>query len=362
MQQYLQLLRDIKEKGTWKDPARKNMPRTLSLFGTRMELDMKDGFPLLTTKKVYFKGIMTELLWFLKGDTNIKYLVDNGCHIWNQDAYRWYLKKCEEQNIGRNISFELFVNYIKNSKSYDELVLDSSKNSVVECPLTPKDYVLGDLGKVYGHQWRNQNGVDQLVTVIERLIKEPEGRYAILDAWNPTDFNEMALPPCHILYQFNCRKIDSYRREDLYARKYNFNDEQRGEMNPNDSDEHVHILMDEDNIPKYYLDLQLYQRSCDTFLGVPFNVASGALLLHIISKIVGMEPGKFVWVGGDTHIYENHLEAVEEQLSRTPTKLPQLHINQFIECQGLTLLAPEFFKLENYNPQAKIEAELKTGL
>jgi thymidylate synthase len=215
MKQYKELLQSILDKGTWKEPARKKMPRTISLFGTRMEFDMKDGFPLLTTKQVYFKGIITELLWFLKGDTNIKYLVDNGCSIWNQDAYRWYLKKCEEQNISRTLSFEIFVNYIKNAKSYDELVLDSIKNSEVDHPLIPKNYILGDLGKVYGAQWKNQNGVDQVQSVIDKLKSDPMGRYAIIDAWNPSEFSEMALPPCHLLYQFNCREIDDITKREL---------------------------------------------------------------------------------------------------------------------------------------------------
>ena len=348
MKQYLKLLEDILEKGTWKDPARENLPRTKSLFGTRMEFDMKDGFPLLTTKKVYFKGIITELLWFLRGDTNIKYLVDNGCNIWNQDAYRWYLKKIKEWNNNRSDEdFKIGPSNIEN-------FIEDIKKGVIFNDIF--GYKLGDLGKVYGYQWRNQNGVDQIKTVIDRLIKEPEGRYAILDAWNPSDFSEMALPPCHLLYQFNCRKLS-------------FNERYFLSNDCNTSKE-----MNEKGTPRYYLDLQLYQRSCDTFLGVPFNITSGSLLLHIISKITGMEPGKFIWVGGDTHIYENHLEAVEEQLSRTPSKLPTLELSKDINWdytvkhpvhsinELLNYLNVSDIKISGYEPQSKIKAELKTGL
>jgi thymidylate synthase len=335
MKQYLNLLEEILHKGTWKEPSRPNLPKTLSLFGTRMEFDMADGFPLLTTKKVHFKSILVELLWFLKGDTNITYLVNHGCNIWNQDAYRWYLKISNE-TIGKDeftYSFDEFIYHVKNQDGK---------------AIAGSNYKFGDLGKVYGHQWRNQNGIDQIKVIINRLVKDPTGRYAILDAWNPSDFNEMALPPCHLLYQFNCRQINIHSPH--YLEQYGING------------------------PKYYLDLQLYQRSCDTLLGVPFNIASASLLLHIIAKIVGMIPGKFIWIGGDTHIYENHLEQVNEQLSRTPTELPQLKFSENINWnytinhsvhhidELLKYLTIDDFKIENYNPQEKIIGKLNAGL
>ena len=189
MYQYKELLSNIIYNGVLKSPARINMPKTLSIFGSRMEFDMVEGFPLLTTKKMHYKGIIVELLWFLKGDTNIKYLVDNGCNIWNQDAYRWYLK-----HYGKRL------NYLSQEEFIDEIKLGHIMTDY-------SDYKLGDLGKVYGEQWRNQNGVDQLKTCIERIKSDPMGRYAIIDAWNPSDFSEMALPPCHLLYQFNCRVL-----------------------------------------------------------------------------------------------------------------------------------------------------------
>jgi len=364
MKQYLQLLQDIKDKGTWKAPARENLPRTLSLFGTYMEFDMKDGFPLLTTKEVYFKGIVVELLWFLKGDTNIKYLVDNGCNVWNKDAYRWYLKTWNNfadefcmsaEDVEEPYTLEEFIDKIKQTDP------DNLDNTSI-----PTGYKLGDLGKVYGHQWRDQNGIDQIQTVLDRLQSEPEGRYAILDAWNPADFDEMALPPCHLLYQFNCRALNIKDRVIEYFNLYpDFRSGEVIEFLGESSEEDILKMLDDTQIPKYYLDLQLYQRSCDTLLGVPFNIASGALLLHIIAKIVGMEPGKFIWVGGDTHIYENHLEAVEEQLSRTPTRLPKLHIvdhNHYKEAILNGNLVYDDFRMLCYEPQSKIKGELNVGL
>lgn len=306
MKQYKQLLQDILDKGTWKEPARENMPRTKSLFGTRMEFNLQEGFPLLTTKKMYYSSIITELLWFLKGDTNIKYLVDNGCNIWNQDAYRWYLK--EFKDVNKPESLEDFIQGVK-----EKVNLHNSKHN----------YTWGDLGKVYGHQWRNQNGIDQVKDVIDTLNTNPYSRYLIIDAWNKVEFKEMALPPCHLLYQFNYR-------------------------NENGID---------------FLDLQMYQRSCDTFLGVPFNIASASLLLILIAKVVKMNPGKFVWIGGDTHIYENHLNQVQEQLSREPLKLSNIIINKVINSlEDLEQLSPFDIIIENYQSHSKIKAELKTGL
>ena len=312
MKQYQRLLQDILIKGTLKGSSRKNMPNTMSLFGTRIEHDMADGYPLLTTKKMYWKGIVHELLWILRGDTNIKYLVDNNVNIWNQDAYRWYLKTFKDIGIEPYVkTIEDFVITIKNTQSEDLDIYG--------------DYKLGDLGKVYGAQWRNQNGIDQVKICLKRLSEEPLGRYAIIDGWNPSDFDQMSLPPCHLLYQFNCRPIKG--------------------------------------TSVFYLDLQMYQRSCDAFLGVPFNIASMALLLLIFSKVLNYIPGKIIWIGGDTHIYDNHLNQVNEQLSRGPLELPGMAIvkklNSLRDIENLTI---EDFVLSDYKSHPKIIAELKTGL
>lgn len=320
MKQYQDLLKDILIKGTWKNEARTNLPKTKSLFGTRMEFDMADGFPLLTTKKVFFNGIKTELLWFLHGDTNIKFLINNNCNIWNQDAYRWYIKEAEKRGFKPEYTLDEFIDAVKNS----DYSLKTGENiSEWINGHWDSSYKLGDLGKVYGEQWRNQNGIDQIKTIIDRLKTNPMGRYAILDAWNPSDFDDMALPPCHLLYQFNVRIIDDIK----------------------------------------YLDLQLYQRSCDTFLGVPFNIASGALLLHIIAKVCDMIPSKFVWIGGDTHVYENHLDKVNEQLSRIPLKLCNLIIDKDLKnIEDIEKLDISDIKIIDYKHHPAIKAELKTGL
>lgn len=352
MKQYQELLQKIISDGTWKSPARTNLPRTKSLFGTRMEFDMKDGFPLLTTKKMYYKGIITELLWFLKGGTNIKYLIENDCNIWNQDAYRWYLKNAEYRGIDPELTLEEFIDAIKNTNyDYNPYILVSEwVNGHWD-----STYKLGDLGKVYGHQWRNQNGVDQLKTVIDRLNTDPMGRYAILDAWNPSDFNEMALPPCHLLYQFNCREIPFWDRV-----KFVFRD---GAISTSGNLTAVEEELNESNVPKYYLDLQMYQRSVDTCLGNPYNIASASLLLHIIAKVTNMVPSKFVWIGGDTHIYENHLDLVDGQLLREPLELCTININkQLNSLEDLENLSINDIVIENYKSHSAIKYELKTGL
>lgn len=376
MKQYQQLLTDILNKGTKKLPARENLPYTISLFGTRIEHDMNDGFPLLTTKKMAWKLIVHELLWFLRGETNIKYLVDNNVHIWDQDAYRWYLKFAEDNGgIEQNSILKNNGDSTLSMFIYDEFVDKIKRTLLNDLPVYvfTEEYVqkhkgilsykLGDLGKVYGEQWRNQNGVDQVQVCLNELKNNPMGRYPIIDAWNPADKKDQALPPCHLLYQFNCRELEAWKREDLYAVKYKFTTEQRYEMNPNASDEDVHKLMDEDNIPRYYLDLQMYQRSCDTFLGVPFNIASMSLLLEIFAKYLNYIPGKIIWIGGDTHIYEHHLQQVDEQLSRTPLKLPKIKINKSLySIKDIEELTINDFELVDYVSHSSIKAELKTGL
>ncbi len=394
MKQYLELGREILNKGTYKSPARLNMPGTTSLFGAQFRHNLADGFPILTTKKLSFKNIVTELLWFMKGDTNIKFLVDNGCNIWNEDAYNYYKKITSKNtdsswnNIYANrgndnlsmFTYEEFVNVIKNY-SYQILGKDFSAHG----------YILGDCGKQYGWLWRNwetqkqesyhenetySSGewkwkyrykvVDQLQELIDGLQKNPMSRRHIITAWNPTTLDDMALNACHAFVQFNCRPIGSYNREDIYAEKNNYTEEQRYEMNPNASDEDVHNILDEENIPKYYLDCQLYQRSADYMLGVPYNIASYALLTEIISKLVNMIPGEFIHTFGDVHIYDSHLPIVKEQLKRIPSDLSKLNLtfqypslDNFLENVFIKEIVDS---LKNYSPQSSIKAELFTGL
>ena len=352
MKQYLDLCQSILDNGEWKEPARENMPRTLSLFGTRMEFDVRKGFPLLTTKKMYYKAIITELLWFIKGDTNIKYLVDNGCNIWNQDAYRWYLKTHKEVSkyYSEAMSFESFINTIKLGNIYPNIFPEIN-------------YKLGDLGNVYGHNWRNQNGVDQLKVCVNNLLDNPMGRYPIIDAWNPSDWGKSALMPCHLLYQFNCGNISIDDRL-IYLEQ---NNKKPGYNNPGyelgRSDDYYTTYSNDRGVPTYYLDLQLYQRSCDTFLGNGFNITSASIFLHLMGKLLNMVPRKFVWVGGDTHIYENHIDQVKLQLTREPLQLPKLIILKELKTfDDLINLEIGDIIIEDYISHPTIKGELKTGL
>jgi len=345
MKQYLDLLQNILNNGRKKESGRANMPNTIGISHAVIKMDLQQGFPLLTTKKMYWKGIVHELLWFLRGETNIKYLVDNDVNIWNGDAYRWYLKKYEESNRKGNHAFlssiEDFIGVIKNGEGFENHEWF-------------KNYRIGDLGKVYGYQWRNQNGVDQIRDIYEDLKKNPYGRYKIIDGWNKKDFSEMSLPPCHLLYQFIVRPMTFEERKRIMNNLGIY---------MKDGFEYSEIEFDEHNIPKYFLDLNMYQRSCDTFLGVPFNLASMSLLLMIMAKAVGMVAGDAFWIGGDTHIYVDHIDVVKEQISREPLELPKMvikkEVNSFEDILELTI---DDFELLDYQSHDKLKAELFTGL
>ena len=260
MKQYLDLLRDIRENGVVKTD--RTGVGTQSVFGRQMRFDLSQGFPLLTTKKVHLKSIIYELLWFIAGDTNIKYLKDHGVSIWDEWA---------DEN--------------------------------------------GDLGPVYGHQWRSWpapdgSKVDQLAKVIETIKNNPDSRRIMVSAWNPGEVDRMALPPCHCLFQFY--------------------------------------------VADGKLSCQLYQRSADTFLGVPFNIASYALLTMMIAQVCGLQAGEFIHTTGDTHLYLNHMEQVELQLSREPRRLPKMKINP--EVKSIFDFKYEDFTLEDYDPWPSIKA------
>lgn len=259
MRQYLDLLKDIMENGV--DKTDRTGVGTRSVFGRQMRFDLSEGFPLVTTKKVHLKSIIHELLWFIKGDTNIKYLQNNGVRIWNEWA---------DEN--------------------------------------------GDLGPVYGAQWRNWNndGIDQLADVIERIKKTPNDRRLIVSAWNPSQIGQMKLPPCHMMFQFY--------------------------------------------VADGKLSCMLYQRSCDMFLGVPFNIASYALLTMMIAQVCSLKPGEFIHTLGDTHIYHNHFEQVREQLSHTPLKLPQMKINPNVK--DINDFKYEDFELIGYESYGTIKAQV----
>lgn len=286
MKQYLDLCRYILEHGTKKDD--RTNTGTISTFGYQMRFDLSEGFPLLTTKRVHLKSIIHELLWFISGSTNIKYLVDNDVRIWNDWPYAIYQKSNEFQ--GETI--EEFAAKIKESDDFAKK--------------------WGNLGPVYGKQWRNFNGVDQLENLIHDIKTNPNSRRLIISAWNPAEVSQMALPPCHAFMQF-----------------YVVNGK---------------------------LSCQLYQRSADVFLGVPFNIASYALFTMMIAQVCGLEPGDFVHTLGDAHIYLNHLEQINKQLARTPRSLPKMIINK--DVKSIYDFKYDDFTLEGYNPHSSIKGKV----
>lgn len=379
-QQYLKLLRNILDNGTVKPAARENMPGTRSLFGYQMRHSLKDGFPLLTTKRLSFKNIVVELLWFLKGDTNIKYLVDNRCNIWNEDAYNYYVKLINQMSRESGssipytpIPFDDFIDWVKKGQ------IEPTSQWLIN-----KGYKYGDCGYQYGKVWREWNGstefeeiqgcgltakydpelIDQIKNLIEGLRNNPESRRHIVTAIDPAHQDDLALFWCHCLVQFNCRPLTS---------------EDQKNWQLNNVGMRIPINKEEWSlIPKYYLDCQMYQRSADVFLGVPYNIASYALLTHILAKICNMIPGEFIHTFGDVHIYDNHIEQVEQQLSREPYPLPKLKIaddfiggvldQMWIEQGTDSFFKPlsehyeDIFSLENYNSYSAIKAKLSTGL
>ena len=297
MQQYLDLLRRIDTEGTVKND--RTGTGTKSVFGHQMRFDLREGFPLLTTKKVFLKGIIHELLWFLRGDTNIKYLIDNGVHIWDNDAYRYYNEICCRNGV-LPVDRETF--------------LDAAQQGI-DSPV--EGYRFGDLNHVYGYQWRSWpkpdgGSIDQIRQAIDLIKHNPDSRRIIVSAWNVADIEGMALPPCHVLFQFY--------------------------------------------VAGGRLSCQLYQRSADTFLGVPFNIASYALLTMMIAHECGLEPGEFVHTLGDTHIYLNHFDQVHEQLSRTPRPLPTMRLNP--DVRSVFDFRYEDFSLEGYDPWPAIKAPM----
>ena len=296
---YQQLLQHILTVGTPKGD--RTGTGTLSVFGYQSRYDLRAGFPLLTTKKIHWKSVVHELLWFVRGDTNIRYLVQNGVRIWNEWPFQHYL-----QENGRADALP------KHGEAW-KAELKAFTTRIAEDP----DFAArwGELGPVYGRQWRDFNGVDQLRDVVEAIQRNPDSRRHIVTAWNPADIPEMAkagLPPCHTLFQF-----------------YVANDR---------------------------LSCQLYQRSADVFLGVPFNIASYALLTHLVARECGLGVGDFVHTLGDAHLYANHLEQARLQCTRTPRPLPKLRIAD--DAPGLFEIGFDGIELLDYDPWPAIRAPI----
>ncbi len=303
MRQYLDLLRDIKTNGVKKSD--RTGVGTVSVFGRQLRFDLGEGFPAVTTKKLFTRGIIHELIWFLQGSTNIKYLVDNDVHIWDDWPYKAYLMK-----QGKKIPA---INGDEWNKGIAEFTERIKKDA---------DFARwhGELGPVYGYQWRSWptpdgRHIDQIGRVIEDIKKGPDSRRLIVSAWNSADIDEMAvsgLPPCHLLFQFY--------------------------------------------VANGKLSCQMYQRSADTFLGVPFNIASYALLTMMVAQVTGYKPGEFIHTFGDTHIYLNHFKQVEEQLKRKPRPLPKMKLNP--DIKDIFDFKYEDFELTGYDPHPPIKAPI----
>ena len=330
--QYLKLLKDILDNGVEKQD--RTGTGTLSVFGRQIRHDMKDGFPLLTTKKMPFKTIVTELLWFLRGDTNIKYLVDNGCSIWNGDAYKNYLHKViRDKDIVRYLkSYSIDTKGVPTIEPY-------SKDEFIDRIKNDNEFAKkwGELGPVYGKQWRRWKGklidkskeldahtawvpeqIDQIQNLINDLKTNPDSRRLMVSAWNVGELDQMTLPPCHYGFQVYTRELSHQERFTIHS-KNPIAMQAALDNNP--------LTMEETNTPTRAISLMWNQRSVDTFLGLPFNIASYGLLLEIIAKAVNMVPDELIGNLGDTHLYLNHIDQTKEQLTREPYPLPTLNIN-----------------------------------
>ena len=349
--QYQVLLQDILDNGIEKSD--RTGTGTISVFGRQIRHKMQEGFPLLTTKKMAWKSMVTELLWFLKGYTNIKYLVDNDCHIWDGDAYKNYLTKGYELNektggVPDYYTKEEFVDKIKTDDEFAKK--------------------WGELGPIYGKQWRNWENeifernektkqvfhgtqqIDQIQNLINDLKSNPDSRRLIVSAWNVGELDQMVLPPCHYGFQVYTRKLSQSERFNWYGKRI-------GSYMHHD---HIEQEMDENNVPTRAISLMWNQRSVDTFLGLPFNIASYGLLLEIIAKEVNMITDELIGNLGDVHLYLNHIEQAKEQMYREPMKLPRVlfktHLNDFDSI--IDILRVTDFVLDGYESHPTIKAPL----
>lgn len=335
MIQYLNLLRNIQELGDNKGD--RTGTGTCSLFGAQLRFDLRQGFPLLTTKKMFTKAVLYELLWFLRGDTNIKYLNDHGVTIWDEWAD-------EKGNLGpvyghqwRNWPAGLITKR-KSDMTPSEVVLPFYPNGGWATPSNPEE-TCTFLGEI-----------DQITQALNRLQKDPMSRRHIVTAWNPADVDKMALPPCHCLFQFNCAEIPVGTRMGIA-----FKEGRNPGFETSQSNAEVHDQLDKFGVPRYYIDCQLYQRSADVFLGVPFNIASYAALTHMFGHVLNMVPRYFIHSFGDVHIYNNHKDQVREQLSREPRKLPTLTFKPDTP-KDLFAIDYEHFVITGYDPHPAISA------
>lgn len=308
MKQYIELCKQILNEGVWKDAARPGMPRTKSINGVCIKYNLEDGFPMLTTKKMFTKGIFVELLWLLRGETNINYLLENNVHVWDGDGYKYYCKQCAKNGIEHPMSKEIWLEHCSKFKDW-----------------------VGEMGHIYGYQWRQLANRDQIVYLLNNIKQNPNSRYHILESWNVNDIADdcMALPPCHKQMQFFVR----------------------GE----------------------YLDMMFLIRSNDIPLGNPWNISCYAAILQLFALILGYKPGILTYIGGDVHIYENQIPMIEEQITRKPYELPKLTIHlpdvkipeewsskSFDDF--INLMCWKDFEISEYQSYSKLDIPLSVGI
>lgn len=425
--QYLDILKDIIDNGVWKNTRSGNVK---SVFGRTMRFNLNEGLPLLTTKKVFTKGIIYELLWFLKGDTNIKYLVDNNVHIWDDDAFRWfktldfkYLEReepyyDEEDNkthIGvhgyykldycifdleddiENLYTIVLNNDIKNEIS---VTIEDLKNTTKEQFIDyvkknawihrydiyqgrkvsdKKIYQFGDLGEIYGKQWRNYgiSGKDQITNIINTLKTNPDDRRMVLNAWNPDVLDNIALPACHMFATFWTRELTKEERIGIWFNKHNLNEEIFNNDKFESHSENYYLFkqyfhektitadelikkIENENIPTRELSCSFTMRSNDFCCGNPYNICQYAFLTYMFCEICNMKPGELIYIGNDVHIYENHIEQAEEQISRKGSDImPKLSFKR--KVADINDFTYEDFVISDYHPDTPIKYPLNVG-
>ena len=354
--QYFKLLQHILKNGVTKKD--RTGTGTISVFDYSMRFDMSEGFPLLTSKKMFTKGVILELIWFLRGNTNIKYLVENDCHIWDGDAYKNFYKKSLEIKLAYELGDLLGSQpHIEAMFSNSNELIILSKEEFIEKIKTDDEFAKkwGNLGPVYGKQWRNWTSeseyvdgsnyvfypkIDQIQNLIDDLKNNPDSRRLMVSAWNVGELDQMILPPCHYGFQCYTRELNREERVDLYIKKY--------------GDTGMDYEKYKDTIPTRAISLKWTQRSVDTFLGLPFNIASYAFLLHLLAKEVNMIPHELIFSGGDVHLYTNHIELAKEQLKRNTYNLAKLELTN----KSIFDLSLDNFKVTGYESSPVLKGEL----
>jgi thymidylate synthase len=377
---YQELLQDILDNGVKKETRNGG---TISVFGRQIRHDMKTGFPLLTTKKMAWKTMVTELIWFLRGDTNIKFLVDNGCHIWDGDAYKNYCKNADEGTFSRKwLKLEESFDGFFTNEEYSLYTQEEFINKIKTDDEFAKKF--GELGKIYGSQWRSwgkdfkqipnetgdgvyditTTGIDQIQNLINDLKTNPDSRRLMVTAWNPSDLPNQVLPPCHYGFQVYTRELSFEERYVILKSRTNEDPLKYSRLDNGDYDQHPKEMttkwMNEENIPTRAISLMYNARSQDVPLGTPFNLASYGLLLMILAKEVNMVPDELITNMGDCHIYLNQIDGVKEQLTREPFELPTLSMDyrEGEYDKELKGFVPDDFVLFNYQSHPTIKIPL----